>query len=272
MTKQMWPFANQVLSNLLCGFRAGYSTQHALFRLIEFCRKKLDENYTIGMVLMDLSKAYDCLPHDLLIAKLEAYGFGMHSLRLIASYLSNRKQRVKIGSTVSDWQDIVCGVPQGSVLGPLLFNFFLNDFLLFIQDCNVCNFADDNTLFKCARNVEKVALSLENYISNAIYWFKWNQMVANPCKFQVMFLGLNKGIEMQLHINNKQIRVVNTVKLLGITVDSKLKFDQHASVISKKANSKIRAFSRVSCYLEQPNAKILYNTFIMSCFNYSPLI
>ena len=106
MTKQMWPFPNQVLSNLLCRFRAGYSTQHALFRLIEFCREKLDENYTIGMVLMDLSKAYDCLPHDLLIAKLEAYGFGIHSLRLIASYLSNRKQRVKIGSTVSDWQDI----------------------------------------------------------------------------------------------------------------------------------------------------------------------
>ena len=73
---------------------------------------------------MDLSKEYDCLPHDLLIAKLEAYGFGMHSLRLIASYLSNRKQRVKIGSTVSDWQDIICDVPQGSVLGSLLFNFF----------------------------------------------------------------------------------------------------------------------------------------------------
>ena len=174
--------------------------------------------------------------------------------------------------SLSTEQDIVCGVPQGSVLGPLLFNFFLNDFLLFIQDCDVCNFADDNTLFKYDRNIEKVALSLENDISNAIYWFKWNQMVANPCKFQVMFLGLNKEIEMQLNINNKQIKVVNTVKLLGITVDSKLKFDQHANAISKKANSKIRAFSRVSHYLEQPKAKTLYNTFIMSCFNYSPLI
>ena len=271
MTKQMWPFANQVLSNLLCGFHAGYSTQHALFRLIEFCRKKLDENYTIGMVLMDLSKAYDCLPHDLLIAKLEAYGFGIHSLRLTASYLSNRKQRVKIGSTGSDLQDIVCGVLQGSVLGPLLFNFFLSDFLLLIQDCDVCNFADDNTLFKCERNIEKVALCLEND-SNAIYWLKWNQMVANPCKFQVMFLVLNKETEMQLNIKNKQIRVVNTVKLLGITVDSKLKFDQHANAISKKANWKIRAFSRVSLYLEQSKAKTLYSAFIMSCFNYSPLI
>ena len=104
MTKQMWPFANQVLSNLLCGFRAGYSTQHALFRLIEFCPKKLDENYTIGMVLMDLSKAYDC---DLLIAKLEAYGFGMHSLRLIASYLPTGSNALRsvlplvIGKTLS---------------------------------------------------------------------------------------------------------------------------------------------------------------------------
>ena len=215
----------------------------------------------------------DCLPHDLLIAKLEAYGFGMRSLKLIASYLSNRKQHVKIGSTVSDWEDNICGVPQGSVLGPLLFNFFLNDFLLFIQDCDVCNFADDNTLFKCDKNIEKLALSLENDISNAIYWFKWNQMVANPCKFQVMFLGLKKEMKMQLNINNKQIEVVNTVKPLGITVDSKLKFDQHTNAISKRASSKIRAFLRASHYLEQAKAKILCkNTFIKSCFNYSPLI
>ena len=86
------------------------------------CRKDLADGRVVGMVLMDLSKAYDCIPHDLLIAKLEAYGYGHHSRLLIHNYLSNRKRRVKVGSEFSEWQDIKLGVPQGSVLGPLVFN------------------------------------------------------------------------------------------------------------------------------------------------------
>ena len=123
MAKQMTPFANTRLSSLLSGFRNGYSTQHALFRLIEACHSTLDKNGCVGMVLMDLSKAYDCLSHDLLIAKLAAYGFGLKSLNLFSSYLSHRKQRVKYGNSFSEWQNIESGIPKGSVLGPFLFNF-----------------------------------------------------------------------------------------------------------------------------------------------------
>ena len=110
---------------------------------------------------MDLSKAYDTLPHDLLIAKLAAYGVEYHSLNFLYSYLSNRKQRVRIGSSLSEWLLIVLGVPQGSILGPILFNIFINDLLLFIDESKICNFADDNTLSDSDYSIQGLVVNLK---------------------------------------------------------------------------------------------------------------
>ena len=165
---------NKFLSTLLCVFRNGHNSQHALFRLIETCRKILDERGVVGMVQMDLSKAYDCFPHDLLIAKLAVYGFGPNSLALISNNLSQMKQRIKVGSKFIEWQEMASGVPQGSVLGPLLFNIFVNDFILAIKSSYVCNVADDNTMYVCDKDVESVATRLEDDASRALDWFKSN--------------------------------------------------------------------------------------------------
>ena len=111
---------------------------------------------------MDLSKAYDCIPHDLLIAKLEAYGFTRTTLKLVYSYLSNRVQRVKMGSTYSSPGHISIGVTQGSVLGPLLFKTFVNDLFCVELESEICNFADDTTIYACDTSVDSVMIKLES--------------------------------------------------------------------------------------------------------------
>ena len=121
--------------------------------MIEKWRESLDQGGAYGALLTDLSKAFDSLPHDLLIAKLHAYGLDTKSLKLMLSYLTNRKQRVKISDTYSSWSKILFRVPQGSILGPLLFNFFICDLFLFLPRFDIADYADDNTPYLTNNNI-----------------------------------------------------------------------------------------------------------------------
>ena len=272
---QIFSFIEPMLNKLLCGFRKRHSSVHAIFRLLKDWQNCIDNSGIVGTLLMDLSKAYDCIPHDLLIAKLEAYGFHFKSLNLIFSYLSNRKQRTKIGSVFSEWLEVVLGVPQGSILGPLLFNIFINDLLLFIKETDICNFADDNTLYACDVSLENVIRRLQNELINTNKWLENNSMIANPSKFQLMFLGLNRQIHyesLSLNYMGKKITASREVKLLGLTIDMELKFSSHIRNICFSANNSLYAFKRVRNYLTFSNAKIMFNSFILSRFLYCSII
>ena len=140
---------NQMTENALsifqCGLRKKYSTQHAFIAMIEKARKILDKGGTLEALLTDLSKSFDCMTYGLLIAKLHALNFEMNELNLIFDYLTGRKHRVKISFSFSSYLDIFHSVPQASILGPLLFNLFLCDLFLFVEEADILSYADDNT-------------------------------------------------------------------------------------------------------------------------------
>ena len=231
----------------------------------------LDNSGVVGTILMDLSKAFDCLPHELVLAKLHAYGVDIKSLKLLQDYLSNRTQRVKLDSTFNSWLKILVGVPQGSILGPLLFNIFLNDMLWFVEKTDICNFADDNTIYSCAKSVNDVIDNLQSDLKIVLKWFKDKQMMTNPGKFQFMILSKNT-ISKSIVIGNKTIASSKSVKLLGLTIDKKLNFGIHINNICKRPSAKIKSLGRIRNRLNLSQAKILYNSFILSQFNYCCLV
>ena len=141
------------LSPYLFGFQKAHNTERCLNAMLENRKIALDCKKQVGAVLTDLSKAFDCLTHDLLIAKFEAYGFNKEAVTVIQDYLSNRSQRTKGNSKYSSCRNIKDGVPQGSILGPLLFNIFLND-IFFVKDLKITNYADDNIPYATEDSVE----------------------------------------------------------------------------------------------------------------------
>ena len=269
--QQLNTFFDNKLSPLLCVFRSRYNTQHPLLNLINILHSCLDNSGVVGTILMDQSKRFDCQSHELILAKLHAYGVDIKSLKLLQEYLSNRTQRVKLDNIFSSWLKILLGVPQGYILGPFFFNSFLNDMLWFVEKTDICNFADDETICSCARSVNDVTENLQFDLKIVFKWFKDDQMMANPEKFRFMILSKNT-INKSIVINNKTIESSKSVKLLGLTIDNKLNFGIHINNICKVGRAKIKGLGRIKNRLNLSQAKILYNSFILSQFNYCCLV
>ena len=268
---QISAFITKYLSPFLCGYRKGYSAQHALISLLEKWRVTLDNNEYAGAVLMDLSKAFDCMNHDLLIAKLYAYGFRKDAVTMIRNYLTNRWQRTKINTSFSSWSELLTGVPQGSVLGPLLFNIYLNDLFWENELTDVCNFADDTTFYSCDQELDTVLTNLEHDSLIAIEWFEANYMKLNADKCHLIVAG-HKHEWVWAKVGNQRIWESRVEKLLGIEIDNKLSFSTHVTTICKKANRKLSALRRYSRLLSFEKRRTLLKAFVESQFAYSPLV
>lgn len=210
--------------------------------MLEKWKKAADKGDHFGALLTDLSKAFDCLSHELLVAKLNAYGFSLPSVRLIHDYLSNRKQRTGANSTFSSWLEIIFGVPQGSILGPLLFNIFLCDMFLIISDTDFASYADDNTPYTTAETIDSVLASLDKASKALFQWFSNNEMKANPNKSRLL-LGSKETTVMT--VDNTLVESSQSERLLGINLDTNLSFILHLEEMCKKASQKLNAIARI---------------------------
>ena len=212
-----------MFEQMQCGFRKGFSTHQCLLAMLEKWKRSVDNRKTFGASLTHLSKAFEGF---WLIAKLNAYDFSLTALKLVHNYLSNRKQRTKINSTHSSLLEVLFGVSQRSILGPLLFNIFLIDLFFIIEDTDIASYADGNTPCIIADNIDG-----------------WKLMKINADKCHLL-VSTNNNIKIK--IENFNITNSKSDKVLGVKFDHKLSFDDHNSELCKKASRKIQALPTVA--------------------------
>ena len=269
---QISTYFEPYFSSFLTGFRKNHNTQHSLLKMLELWKEALDKGKSVGAIFMDLSKAFDTLNHDLLIAKLEAYGFSENSLNYIQSYLRNRLQRTNVNNNFSLWKDIFSGVPQGSILGPLMFNIYINDIFLFPDNGCLSNYADDTTLYSIGENHNTNRNILIKSFLSLQKWFYDNYMVLNQGKCCYMSFGSNPDKSDLILEDSTKIPSAEEYAILGVTIDNRLTFNNHLKNLCKKIANKLNALTRIAPYLDHNQLRLIYNSFFKGQLSYCPLI
>lgn len=269
---------NDILSNNQYGFRENHSTFMALLKLVDDISEQIDSKiHSIG-VFIDLSKAFDTIDHDILIKKLNRYGIRGTSLNWFISYLSNRKQYVNVNSVDSKLLSVSCGVPQGSILGPLLFILYINDIINSSKMANLIMFADDTNIFFKHKNFNILINMVNDELRLISTWFKLNKLSLNVKKTNyIIFTGKNVkrndfANTSKIKIDNTEIEQVTRTKFLGVIINSHLTWDDHIKTLSNKISKSLGVIYKVRQNLRPNTLLTLYQTLIQPYLDYCNIV
>ena len=265
---------HSVLSSTQYGFRANYSPEHAVLDVVSTCYNNISNKQYTGLIMLDLKKAFDSVTHTVLLSKLDHYGIRGNAHKLLSSYLCNRRQYVNINNVNSDTQSINYGVPQGSILRPLLFLLYINDLENSVNNTPRL-FADDTCIIAMSSSILELEQHLNLELNNIASWISANKLTLNPAKFFALIVSpksKNNSITMNLSYQQCKIEVVDCVKYLGIHLDNKLQFKQHIEMLETKLSRLLGVLYKTKSFLPNHILKKLYYAFIHSHWTFGLLV
>lgn len=261
-----------ILSKHQFGFRANHSTELAVSDIYEKLLYNLDKSLSTCTIFLDLAKAFDSVNHSILLRKLEKYGVRGVALKLFSSYLSGRSQFVKVNGVKSSLEEILFGVPQGSILGPLLFLIFIND-LPDATSLYVKLFADDTFLCAQNQNIQMLQSEVNNELYKVAQWLSSNKLTLNIKKSKYMIISNKRNIpKLSININQSHLEECNEYKYLGVIIDKKLNWDKHIEHITQKISKVCGAMARLRHCVNFEVLKNVYYALVHSYIRYGIIV
>ncbi len=262
---------HDLLPNNQHGFRVGRSTMTALSAMQKDWIQNTEEGLTTGVLVWDLSSAFDTLDIDLFLKKLQLYGANQITLRWFKSFLTGRTQRVRIGSATSDKLGLVSGVPQGAILSPIVFTLYTADMELWLKTSRLSNFADDTTTGNSGKNKEEIKKRLIEDANNVLNFMASNGLVANKSKTEFLMLNEKKKIEeplMDILVGNTIVPKTTSTKLLGVIIDEKQEWQQQIKTLTSSLNQRLFVIRRVQNQLPKEKLLCVVHSLWMSKLRY----
>ena len=268
----------KLLHDSQSGFRKYHSCETALCKITDSWLKNINNSLAVGVIFIDLTKAFDLISHDILIQKLKIYGFGDRCMLLFKSYLSNRTQSVYLHGDRSSKTCVYRGVPQGSILGPILFSLYINDLPLYINNTTCDLFADDTSIHYASYDIDDISLHLNTSMKLVDKWCNANDMIIHPDKTESMLVCSRqkrqklRNTQLNIVYNNCTIKQVAKHKLLGVTFDQNLSWHDHISLLIKQISSTVFQFSQIKHFLNEHSRRLFYFSYIQSRLSYCSII
>ena len=276
--KMVYTYLQQhnLLSIYQSGFRSLHSTSMCLADVTNTLLQNIDKGQLTGLVFLDLKKAFDTLDHRVLLNKLTSLGFNKASVQWFNTYLTDRSQSVVVNGSTSEPQPILFGVPQGSLIGPLLFIFYINDLLSVVSHCKIQLYADDTLLCISSSSVTDIEFMLSEDIRHIIEWLNNNFLYLNYSKTKIMLSGTHQRLS---RINTFLVKAKDTVlsrvyqfKYLGVILDPSLSWNDHVDDIGRNVSMKLGMLRRARKVIPRESCITLYNAMILSIFDYCAVI